>query len=89
MTWSYGLKFLPSVLVLLVVYGATLLSLCSHVSPDCEMTSQCMWVYPSRNGTVAKSAWSGWGERPHRHLLYTIQHSTALAFVVYLGLYPR
>ena len=72
-------------IILLIFYGASLLSLCSYVGPDCQTVSNCSWVYPSRNGTVVKGLWSGWGEPAHRPLLYTIQHSTALAFVIYLG----
>ena len=73
-------------IVLLAVYGASLFSLCSYVSPDCQTVPNCLWVYPSRNGTVVKGLWSGWGEAAHRPLLYTLQHSTALAFVIYLGI---
>lgn len=83
--WSYGLKFLPSMFVLLIVYGATLFSFCSYVSQDCQTVSTCSWVYPSVNGTVLKGVWSGWGEPIHQPLLYTIQLGNALAFVVYLG----
>lgn len=86
--WSYGLKFLPSLIVLLAIYGTTLMALCDQVSPDCRETPSCIWVYPARNGTVADGVWSGWGDLAHRHLLYTIQHSTAMAFVVYLGNIP-
>lgn len=73
-------------IVLLIFYGVSLLSLCSYVSPDCQMVSKCLWVYPSRNGTVLKGLWSGWGEPVHEHLLYTMQQTTALAFVIYLGI---
>ncbi|XP_057369494.1 transmembrane protein 94-like isoform X2 [Daphnia carinata] len=82
--WSYGLKFLPSMIILLIFYGASLLSLCSYVNSDCQMVSKCLWVYPSQNGTVLKGLWSGWGEPAHEHLLYTVQHTTALAFVIFL-----
>lgn len=72
-------------MVLLIVYGASLFTFCSYVSPDCEVVPHCLWVYPSRNGSVLKGIWSGWGEPAHEPLLYLIQHGNALAFVVYLG----
>jgi len=82
------LKFVPSIIVLLVIYGTTLMSLCSHVVPDCRPVSTCLWVYPAsavQNNTVVNALWSGWDSPAHWHLLYLIQHSTAFALVLYLG----
>lgn len=64
--WSYGLKFLPSLLVLVAIYGTTLMSLCTNVSPDCTESKTCLWIYPAVNGSVAEGLWSGWGEPAHR-----------------------
>lgn len=85
-TWNYGFKFLPSLILLVAIFGTTLMSLCTEVEGlDCTDAPTCSWVYPARNGTVASGSWSGWGDAASWHSLYTIQHCTAMAFVVYLG----
>ena len=86
MGWCYGLKFLPSIIILLSVYATTLMAFCTEVTLDCKPVSTCNWVYPSQNGTVLNEYWSGWTSASHQHFLYKIQHTIAFAFVFYLGM---
>ena len=92
MAWSYGLKFVPSIFALLLIYCTSLIDLCAQLA-DAEGScyanystfDSCVWVYPSRNGSVVTtSLWSGWGD-DFKQLHYKIQHCVALAFVLYLG----
>lgn len=84
--WCYGLKFLPSIIILLSIYATTLMAFCDQVTLDCKPVSTCNWVYPSLNGTVdtLNGNWSGWNSPSHQHFLYKIQHTIAFAFVFYL-----
>lgn len=90
--WSYGLKFGPSMAVLLLCYGATLRQLCPLLAAaSTPATPHCHWVYPAAvNGSVA-TLWAGWDQPsgPHSNLHHQIQHGVALAFVVYLGTSSR
>jgi len=84
--WCYGLKFLPSIIILLSIYATTLMAFCTEVTLDCKPVSTCNWVYPSQNGTVFNENWSGWTSASHQYFLYKIQHTIAFAFVFYLGM---
>ena len=80
--WCYGLKFLPSVICIILVYTASLASLCG---PLLEPPLSCSMIYPSDPNNLNEPTWGGWNL--HKKEFSTAQHMALLVMVFHIGKY--
>lgn len=77
--WSYGAKFLPMIVIVVLVYSATLATFCLEICTGSNCS--CFFVFspePLKNSTAE---WAGW--REHDYSLYLAQHLALLTTVLH------
>lgn len=87
--WCYALKFLPSALSILVLYGLTLRSFCEQIAAATNATA-CWTVYPVNVGSynethnLALRSFHGWGDHFYDGF-YLAQHITLALITLHLS----
>lgn len=78
--WCYGAKFLPTVLLVLLLFAVTLDSFCKEVATARNET--CTMVYPTVKAD-ATFKWGGWDD--HFFGLLIAQHFSVMVLLLHFG----
>ncbi|XP_076680617.1 transmembrane protein 94-like protein l(2)k05819 isoform X2 [Andrena cerasifolii] len=74
--WCYGIKFLPTVVTIVLSQCVSFFTLCPvYLGAD----SKCIYVYPDSHG---ETSWGGWGAKPN--VILAVQHFALTLLVLHL-----
>ena len=78
-SWCYGLKFLPTIIAVVISQCVSFITLCPNYTKN---GSECFYVYPEANDDAS---WGGWGNEPN--VILAVQHFALTIIVLHFGNY--
>lgn len=75
--WCYGIKFLPTVITVILSQCISFLTLCPIYAS--QNSNKCLYIYPDPRDQL----WGGWDSKPL--VILTVQHFALTLIVLHFG----